>query len=221
MINYQIKKILVLFVLCQFGCNSTQDCPEGINLLPMYGNLKKCDSQVQMDTDFIIESEKQFKNRKLASEYYVSKGWQYFYENNYDLSMKRFNQAWLLDNKNANVYWGFGNLLGLKKDYKSSISFFEKSIKINPKNSKVYESLSTSYGQIFFETKDIKYINLTIESLKKAVKIEPNNGRMYGQLASAYSYFNQKDSLVKYIKITDNIDPKFVNPEVRKFVKNK
>jgi len=31
----------------------------------------------------------------------------------------------------------------------------------------------------------------------------------------------QKDSLVKYIKITDEIDPKFVNPEVRKIAKQK
>lgn len=156
-----------------------------------------------------------------ASKYYISKGWEYFYSDENDLSMKRFNQAWLLDNKNPEIYWGFGNLLGKRGEFEKSIRFFLKSIEIEPTNAKAYESLSTSYGQIFYKTKDIKYLNLAIENLKKVVKIEPKNGRAFGQLASSYSYFVQKDSLRKYIKITDKIDSKFVNPDVRKIANQK
>jgi hypothetical protein len=88
-------------------------------------------------------------------------------------------------------------------------------------SSDLYESIATSYGQIFNTTKDIKYLNLTIEYLKKVVKIEPNNGRAFGQLASSYSYLTQKDSLKKYIKVTDRIDSKFINPEIRKIINKK
>lgn len=182
----------------------------------MYGEVKKCEQQIEFDKEFILESEKQFKDRKKASEYYVSKGWEYFYKDDNATSMKRFNQAWLLDTTNPQVYWGFGNLLGRKNEFENSIKFLEKSIKLEPNNAKVYECIATSYGQIFHKTKDIKYLNLTIENLKKAIKIEPKNGRAYGQLASSYAYLKQKDSLVKYIRKTDEIDSKFVNPEVRK-----
>ena len=214
-----MKQILFLFLIVQFSCQSQQDCPEGINLLPMYGEVQKCEKQIELDTEFIKASEKQFKSKTKASEYYVSKGWEYFYSDENELSMKRFNQAWLLDNKNAEIYWGFGNLLGKKGEFEKSIQYFLKSIEIEPKNAKVYESLSVSYGQIFYNTKDTKYLNLVIECLKKAVKLEPKNGRAFGQLASSYSYFVQKDSLRKYIKITDEIDPKFVNLEVREIAK--
>ena len=70
-------------------------------------------------------------------------------------------------------------------------------------------------------TKDIQYLNLTIEYLKKVVKIEPKNGRASGQLVNSYTYLTQKNSLKKYIKITDEIDSKFINPEIRKIVNEK
>jgi tetratricopeptide (TPR) repeat protein len=216
-----MKKILFLIIICQFSCRSQTDCPEGINLLPMYGEVKKCEQQIELDKEFILESEKQFKDRKKASEYYVSKGWEYFYKDDNETSMKRFNQAWLLDKTNSQVYWGFGNILGRKNEFESSIKFLDKSIKLEPNNPKVYECISTSYGQMFFKTKDIKYLNLTIDNLKKAIKIEPKNARALGQLASSYAYLMQKDSLVKYIRKTDEIDSKFVNPEVRKRAKMK
>tara|TARA_R110000868_G_scaffold295250_4_gene555681 strand:- start:1093 stop:1434 length:342 start_codon:yes stop_codon:yes gene_type:complete len=112
-----MKKILFLIILSQFSCKSQTDCPQGINLLPMYGEVKKCEQQIISDDEFILESEKQFKNRKKAAEYYVSQGWEYFYKDDNDTSMKRFNQAWLLDKTNAQVYWGFGNLLGKKSEF--------------------------------------------------------------------------------------------------------
>lgn len=214
-----MKKILFLIIICQFSCKGQEYCPEGTNLLPMYGQIKKCKEQLDSDKKFIAESEKHFGDEKKASKFYVSKGWEYFYKNENEISMKRFNQAWLLDETNPEIYWGFGNLLGKKGEFEKSIKYFEKSIEIDPENAKVYESISISYGQIFYKTKNIKYLDLTIENLKKAVKIEPENGRAFAQLASSYSYFVQKDSLRKYIKITDRIDPNLINPKIREIAK--
>lgn len=211
-----MKRLVLLIVLIQLSCKSQTDCPEGINVLPMYGEVQKCAEQIKWDDEFLLASEKQFKDRKKAAAYYVSKGWEYFYKEDNDTAMKRFNQAWLLDKTNPEVYWGFGNLMGKKKEFEQSIHYLQRSIALEPKNAKVYESLSTSYGQLFFKTKEIKYLNLSIVNLKKVVKMEPKNGRAYGQLANSYSYFMQKDSLVKYIRKTDEIDAQFVNPEARK-----
>lgn len=132
--------------------------------------------------------------------------------------MMRFNQAWLLDNLNADIYWGFGNLLGTQRKFKESIAFFEKALNLNPNNANVWQDVSTSYGNIFFETKDIKYLNSSIFALKKAVLLTPDNPKLYEQLTSAYCYFAQKDSAKKYLKIADGINPKNINPDVRKFL---
>jgi tetratricopeptide (TPR) repeat protein len=214
----QLFIIFSLFFL--FSCKQTQDCLE-VNSLPMFGGLKKCDEQIKADRIFLADCDKFYKNRNEATLHHIDMGWGYFYKNELDSSMMRFNQAWLLDSTNANIYWGFGNILGRKQQFKKSIPFLAKSIEINPNNPKVYECISTSYGQIFFETKDIKYLNLTIENLKHSVRLNPNNASAYGQLTGAYSYFNQTDSARKYLEITDRLDPKAVNPEVRNLLSKK
>ena len=216
-----MKKILFLIIICQFSCKGQEDCPEGINLLPMYGEVKKCKQQIDSDKEFILESQKKFGDNKKASEYYVSKGWEYFYDNDNDTSMKRFNQAWLLDNTNSQTYWGFGNLLGRSNKFEESLKYLKKSIEIDPNKPEVYECIAVSYGQLFYKSKDEKFLNLRIENLKKAMKIEPRNGKVLGEIANTYAYLKQKDSLIKYIKKTDEIDSKFVNPEVRKLTKKK
>jgi len=218
-----MKRILIFLLFLLFLTNinysCAQDCPQGINLIPMYGQVKKCPQQIQSDNQFIEEAEKQFKNKKAASEYYANKRWEYFYKDELDTSMKRFNQAWLLDNKNPNAFWGFGNILGKKKEYEKSVVYLEKSIALDPNNGKVFYCAAISYGQIFVEKNDKKYLDLAIQNLNKAVKIEPKNGSYYAQLANSYAYYSKKDSLNKYIRITDEIDPKLINSEVRKFAK--
>jgi tetratricopeptide (TPR) repeat protein len=216
-----IRFIFILFALLTANCTSKQDCKDGLNLLPMYGGQKKCDEQLNIDKDFFAECDLKFKDRKRASKFYTDKGWEYFYKNDFETSMKRFNQAWLLDTLNADTYWGFGNILGTRKQFKESISLFEKSISLYSTNPKVFESISTSFGQIFFETKDIKYLNSSIDNLKTSIRLDSQNARAYGQLTGAYSYFMEKDSALKYLKLTDKLDPNAVNPEVRQMLTKK
>lgn len=195
------------------------DCEEGINKLPMYGAVKKCQRQLEIDKEFLASCDKQFENRQEAARYYVDRGWHYFYKNEFDTAMMRFNQSWLLDSLNADIYWGYGNVLGLRdRKFKESLTYFAKSLAMNSNNARVWESASTSYGQLFFETKDIEFLNRAIDYLKTSIGLEPNNARAYGQLTAAYSYFMQKDSARKYLEITDRLDPSAVNPEVRKIL---
>lgn len=184
----------------------------------MYGNAAKCQDQLDSDAQFLLECNKQHDNRTLASKQYVDWAWNYFYKNEFDSAIMRFNQAWLLDSLNADVYWGFGNIEGMRGNFDSSLKYLESSLKLNPNNAKVWESASSSYGQQFYSTKDKVLLNKSIDYLKKSVELDPTSARTYGQLAAAYSYFYQKDSARKYLDITDKIDPSAINPEVRKLL---
>ena len=210
-----------LFVsLLTMSCVHYQDCLEGINKLPMYGSVKKCPEQIEDDRLFLADCDKTFKSRHEATLHMVMRGWQYFNMRKLDTSMMRFNQAWLLDSLNAEVYWGFGNLLGIQKKFKESLPFFEKSVKIDPSNAKAFLDESTSLGNLFSETRDVKYLNASISCIKKAINLEPGNAQFYGQLTAAYTYFMQKDSARKYLLITKKLDPTAVNPEVEKLISN-
>lgn len=216
-----VRFFITLFTFLTVNCTSNDDCKEGLNLLPMYGKQKKCAAQLNIDNDFFKECDLQFTDRKKASKFYTEKGWGYFYKNDFETSMKRFNQAWLLDTLNADTYWGLGNILGIRQQFKESIPLLEKSISLNSTNPKVYESISTSFGQLFFATKDIKYLNKSIDNLKSSIRLDSKNARTFGQLTGVYSYFMEKDSALKYLKLTDKLDPNAVNPEVRKMLTKK
>lgn len=123
-----------------------------------------------------------------------------------------------MDSMNADVYWGFGNIVGMKGEFDESLTFLEKSLTLNPNNARVWEFASTSYGQQFFNTKNKVLLKKSIEYLKRSVDIDPTSARTFGQLAAAYSYFYQKDNAKKYLKIADNIDPTTINPEVRELL---
>jgi tetratricopeptide (TPR) repeat protein len=203
------------------GCTIHENCADGINKLPMYGIGKKCNEQIEFDKIFLKDCDKSFKSRKIAAAHMVTRGWQYFHAKKFDTSMMRFNQAWLLDTANAEIYWGFGNLLGMQKQFKESLPLFKKSLKIDSTNSKAWQDMSISYGNIFFETKIETYLDSSIYATKKAIKLDSHNAQLYSQLTGSYSYFMQKDSAKKYLKITEQLDPNAVNPEVKKLLSNK
>ncbi|WP_428328876.1 tetratricopeptide repeat protein [Mucilaginibacter sp.] len=213
-----LSSFIVIFFLAT-GCVYSQDCVDGINKLPMYGGIKKCKEQLEDDKRFLDACDKS-TSRKEAAAHMVARGWQYFYAQKLDTSMMRFNQAWLLDSLNSEIYWGFGNLLGTQRKFKESIPFFQRSLKLNPDNAKVWQDVSTSYGNLFVQTQDKKYLNAAIDAIKKAIHLDPKNAQLYGQLTASYSYFMQKDSARKYLKITETLDPTAINPEVKKLLTN-
>jgi len=211
-------KVVSVFLLL-VGCSTASiNCPEGINLLPRYGSKPKCPEQTEADREFVASCDTQFTSRKLASEHHSAVGWGFFERRQLDDAMKRFNQAWLLDSTNADVYWGFASVLGMKQQFRASIPLFVKYLELNPAKANAWEGLSTSYGQLFFQTKDVALLGKSIDALKSCVKIDPANARAYGQLAGAYSYFVQKDSARKYLALADRLNPQAVNPEVRKML---
>jgi Tfp pilus assembly protein PilF len=213
-----MRNVLLLFILISLlasNCTHSQDCIDGINKLPMYGEVKKCKEQIEYDKSFIADCDKTFKDRKEAAAHMLKRGWQYLYDRKPDTAMMRFNQAWLLDSLNYEVYWGFADLLGMQGKFKESIYFFERSTRLNSGNARIWMDASNSYGNLFFTTKDKKYLNASISALKKAAVLDPKNPQVYGQLTSAYCYFTQKDSARKYLKITEKLDPSAVNPQAK------
>ncbi len=77
------------------------------NLLPKYGLAQKNEAQLAADKEFFAVIDKHYSgDRKKAAEDAAKRGWQFFRQGDMETAMKRFNQAWLLDNKNGTALWG-------------------------------------------------------------------------------------------------------------------
>jgi tetratricopeptide (TPR) repeat protein len=86
---------------------ATNDITRKMNLQPRYGSLPKNDALKASDAKFLAAMDDEYKgNRKKAAEDMALLGWQFLREQDMDVAMKRFNQAWLLDSSNGTALWG-------------------------------------------------------------------------------------------------------------------
>jgi hypothetical protein len=136
--------IMLLFgLLLLFGCASK------INLLPMYGRTPKSPRLINADMKFVKAAIEEHGSADSASRYYVGVAWQYLYRNDISTAMKRFNQAWLLDSLNSDVYWGFGATIGYRNgDVDSALSFLTYAAALkNEPNERLSSNIAFAYGQ--------------------------------------------------------------------------
>lgn len=140
---------LVVCTLTAALAGGTQSGPAPLNTLPRYGGASKSKALRKLDQQFISQSLKQYQqNRRAASESSVSEGWSYFYASDLTTSIKRFNQAWLLDSTNANVYYGFSACLTEQGDPAAAHRYFQLAQRYDVQNqgaSKYYERLTLYY----------------------------------------------------------------------------
>lgn len=196
------------------------DCPEKINLLPMFGNAVKCPEQIQADNAFLSRIDKQYQgDRKRAAKDWVGRAWTYYQRNVPDTAMMRFNQAWLLDSTNADVFWGFGSLLGHQQKLGEAVVLLKKSIRLNPENPIVWASVGQSYGNLFMRSDDLSELDSCIKYFKESYLLDPANGSTVSRLTIAYAHTTEKDSAKKYQAITDGINPRLLPQQIRKMIR--
>lgn len=194
-----------IFILCISACSNAQNisnsepCPQGLNLIPLYGDgkIEKCSQQKESDERFLKYCDSTFPSRKEAATAYVEMAWKYAEQNDRDNATKRFNQAWLLDKSNADVYWGLGIVQGSKEQYDEAEILFRKSLDINPKNEKVWHCLSINLKEQHTNDDTPELKKQRIEYLQKAIDLNPN---FYPAIQLLKSENSEEDSSIKSIK---------------------
>jgi len=118
----------------------------------MYGGLEKSKEIQKKDQGFIDWAVKEFGTREKASKDAADRGWQSYHNNDLSTAMKRFNQAWLLDSSNAQAYWGFGIIVGIRaaenhpeENLNESIKFLQMAYDKDPANARIMADLAHSH----------------------------------------------------------------------------
>lgn len=214
-----MKKILLGFVACLSLISCKKEvCPQGIDALPMYGRVQKCKIQLDNDRKFVEVCEEQYGSKDQACQEMLRFGWKHFADGNLDDAMKRFNQAWMLDSLDADVYAGFANVLTAKGEFNESLGYFDRSLSLKPQSAGVLFASATSSMHTYDETHDRRYLERTIAHLKQSLAINPSNESGYAMLTTAYAHSEQKDSARKYLKMVDKMNPDLIEKEIREYI---
>lgn len=171
-----------------------EEAGTNIRLLPAYGYVSKTPEMIRADDEFIrrtMERQKFEGSRRKASEEMVSIGFRYLNENNVKVAMYRFNQAFLLDSTNSNLYRGFGAVYVYLQLYEKALAQYEKGIQQQADNPLLWRD----YGRCFLQqaitsghvrVNDLQYINRAIEYLQKSASLNAKDAETWAQLAMSY-----------------------------------
>jgi Tfp pilus assembly protein PilF len=194
--RYILTFITSLIYVSSFGQQITykewqQEAKTEIRLLPQYGNAKKTIGQIEADNELIAGELKDHGTHRKASEALVKTGFDYLYRGDAKTAMYRFNQAWLLDPKNENAFWGFAIVYFNFQDYNEALKQLEKGLLLNPKSSNILTDKATIYIVYYQSSNNPSYFNKALELFKQSYAIDPLNQNTLFKLSVAY--FNKND----------------------------
>ena len=104
----------LLLALLATGCAGPGGSSRvGIDQVPMYGGMDReaVPALKAGDEQFIAQASGAFGSREKASKAWADRGFRLYAQGDEKTAMARFNQAWLLDSKNPESFWGFGLIL--------------------------------------------------------------------------------------------------------------
>jgi tetratricopeptide (TPR) repeat protein len=215
---------IVLLTLCSLSSLAQQmsyedfknDAKTQINLQPEYGNVQK--SQVEKDEDaaFIKTVLASDTTMHRGSEHLVSLGFTHLYQGDIETAMRRFNQAWLLDPKNENAYWGYGAIYGTFNDYDAALVQYNKGLAINPNSTKILTDKATIYMMRFQKGGSIDNLKSAIDIFKASYLIDKTNQNTLFKLSICYFLNNDCKAALNYYNDCEKLGGTPVSPDYTK-----
>ena len=194
-----MKKITLFVLLFCFFCTGCAKTP--INETPMYGNVPPTPDVKKAHEQFIKEVIEGSGNREAAIKNGLDLAWRHYHKGELNIAMRRFNQVWLLDNNNADAYWGFGLLLKEKRQYDEALKMYDKALASNPNMPEVYNNMGNIH-------KDKREYEKALDDFTKAIELKPDFFLAYANRGLLYfSTKEYKKALADFNKAIE-IDPK-------------
>jgi tetratricopeptide (TPR) repeat protein len=190
---------------------------QNINLLPKYGTGEKTADQKAIDAQFLKGVDDTYKgDRKKASIEIAQGGWQFVSQGNLDSAMVRFNQAWLVDNKNGLSIWGMGVVLATSGQFERCLPFFAEAEGFIGSDPGFVVDYAKVLGIAGAELKNTKYTNDALARFAKIYGQQPDNTLNLQNWSITLFYGeNYKEAwaklkLAEATKGKEDIDPNFV-----------
>ena len=197
--------MLVLLVVLFSSCVSTKFVPTGVNEIPMYGNTTFTDKQKEANDKFLQDMLTSGYTNESGSNEVVKTGFRYLNHGDFSTSIKRFNQGWLLNPDNPEVYSGFGIWYGKQQEYEKAVEMLSIGIQKDPKHKFILHDIGYTYNMLGIESKNsgssskaTEYFGKAIEYLLKDIDLYPDYGVAYVTVSASFMQLGKFDEAVAY-----------------------
>jgi len=196
--------ILFLFPTILYGQQMTHEQWEkeamtNKRLLPKYGNLPKSEGELKADKEFLVKAIELDTTAEKAAAHMIDLGFQYLYQD-MKTAMYRFNQAYLLDSTNSDIYWGYGAIYFMLNRLDLAREQYEQGLAVDPANTRIITDYGTTYMSEYFANQNNSALEKAISMLSKSYTIDPTNQNTSYKLSSCYLMRNDCENAVKFYK---------------------
>ena len=175
-----------------------KEAQTNIRLNPKFGDAVKTDSQKEADQQLIDDYLKQQGNHHKGAEILIKLGFDHLYKGDVRTAMYRFNQAWLLEPKNENVFWGFSAVYFTLGDHEKAMEQLNEGLSLNPNSSNLLTDKATIYYARFPNSNNPKDLSAAVDLLIQSYKIDPNNQNTLFKLSAVYFMKQDCKNALKY-----------------------
>lgn len=185
---------------CSYGAWK-EDAKTNIRLLPKYGNAVKTKEQKEADERLIKEVLALDGTHRKASDSLIKHGFDYLSIGDLRTAMYRFNQAWLLDPQNENVFWGFGAIYFSFEDYQTAIEQYNEGLSLNSNSSVLLTDKGTVYRVRYDQNENEADLDSAINYFERSFQIDSTNqNTLYKASVAYYLKKNCDQAWIFYLK---------------------
>lgn len=131
-INKLLPRTLIVSLSLSFSVAAKQDITR-IDEIPLYGGFDRSQNEElkKGDEAFIKKVTKEYGSKEAASKAFIEQGFRYYQFNHLGKAIRRFNQAWLLNPDNPEVYHGLASVMYDQGDNCGSMDMFAKGLALD------------------------------------------------------------------------------------------
>lgn len=167
--------------------------------MPMYGGPERfqqariADPALKAaDEKLIADASARWGSREQAARAWIEQAYAFYGQNKPGMAMRRFNQAWLLDPSNSQVYAGFAAVLHDQDRVCEAMAMMDKALSLSPPTNqgmladaaRVVTLCAVSHTGLSAQDRDALY-KRSQDLYVQAEKVETNKGYVYYSWATA------------------------------------
>ncbi len=170
-------------------------------ILPLFGELPKTAGQIDEEIKFLMDCDQSFTSRHEASDFFAARGWDYLNGGQLDTAAHRFNLAWLLNDRNAESYWGMGVICYQQNKLPDAARILRKGLAVADTNVVLMTDLATVQIKQFQLNQDAIALEEADTLLQRANALSPKSAPIllklslsrfaYADYAGAWDFFHQ------------------------------
>jgi tetratricopeptide (TPR) repeat protein len=174
--------------------------------LPLWGSGAKNARQLAEDESFLQSCDANFGSRTEASSFFAERGWEYIAEGQLDTATYRFNLAHLLDERNADPYWGLGVICHQKGQSDEAIKLLSRGLTVDTTKAMLYNDLATLHLNRYGEDSLTAHLTTARQLLERSLVLDSTNADTFQKLSLQAYYAAQYPESWKYLHQARNLD---------------